>query len=97
VLAPSNDFVALVHEVMLFEGVFDEIEEFSARETQSFLLKKAQNRSSHAAPNSAWSNTDTILFDDLREIPQRYPEIALALFHLGGTKIMGKPLTLDGE
>jgi L-ascorbate metabolism protein UlaG (beta-lactamase superfamily) len=40
---------------------------------------------------------DTILFDDLQEIPQRYPEIDLALFHLGGTRIMGMLLTMDDE
>jgi L-ascorbate metabolism protein UlaG (beta-lactamase superfamily) len=40
---------------------------------------------------------DTIVFDDLREIPRRYPEIDLALFHLGGTQIMGILLTMDAE
>lgn len=40
---------------------------------------------------------DTILFDDLHEIPRRYPEIDLALFHLGGTKILGLLLTMDAE
>lgn len=40
---------------------------------------------------------DTILYDDLQEIPQRYPEIDLALFHLGGTRIMGMLLTMDDE
>jgi L-ascorbate metabolism protein UlaG (beta-lactamase superfamily) len=40
---------------------------------------------------------DTIVFDDLQEIPRRYPEIDLALFHLGGTQIMGMLLTMDAE
>jgi L-ascorbate metabolism protein UlaG (beta-lactamase superfamily) len=40
---------------------------------------------------------DTLLFDDLNEIPKRYPEIDLALFHLGGTRIMGMLLTMDAE
>jgi L-ascorbate metabolism protein UlaG (beta-lactamase superfamily) len=40
---------------------------------------------------------DTLVHDDLREIPQRYPEIDLALIHLGGTQIMGILLTMDGE
>jgi L-ascorbate metabolism protein UlaG (beta-lactamase superfamily) len=40
---------------------------------------------------------DTILFDDLREIPRRYPQIDLGLFHLGGTRIMGMLLTMDAE
>ena len=38
---------------------------------------------------------DTLLFDDLHEIPRRYPEIDLALFHLGGTRVLGVLLTMD--
>jgi len=40
---------------------------------------------------------DTLVHDDLQEIPRRYPEIDLALFHLGGTQIMGILLTMDAE
>jgi L-ascorbate metabolism protein UlaG (beta-lactamase superfamily) len=40
---------------------------------------------------------DTLIFDDLNEIPKRYPSIDLALFHLGGTQIMGILLTMDAE
>jgi L-ascorbate metabolism protein UlaG (beta-lactamase superfamily) len=40
---------------------------------------------------------DTLIHDDLNEIPKRYPEIDLALFHLGGTQIMGILLTMDAE
>jgi L-ascorbate metabolism protein UlaG (beta-lactamase superfamily) len=40
---------------------------------------------------------DTLVHDDLNEIPRRYPEIDLALFHLGGTRIMGILLTMDAE
>jgi len=40
---------------------------------------------------------DTLVFDDLNEIPKRYPDIDLALFHLGGTQIMGILLTMDAE
>lgn len=40
---------------------------------------------------------DTLIHDELREIPQRYPEIDLALFHLGGTRILGILLTMDAE
>jgi L-ascorbate metabolism protein UlaG (beta-lactamase superfamily) len=31
------------------------------------------------------------------QIHQRYPEIDLALFHLGGTRIFGITLTMDGK
>lgn len=40
---------------------------------------------------------DTLVFDDLHEIPRRYPEIDLALFHLGGTRILGILVTMDAE
>jgi L-ascorbate metabolism protein UlaG (beta-lactamase superfamily) len=32
---------------------------------------------------------DTLLFDDLKEIPRRFPDIDLALLHLGGTMFFG--------
>lgn len=40
---------------------------------------------------------DTLVHDDLHEIPKRYPQIDLALFHLGGTRILGILLTMDAE
>ncbi|WP_048198175.1 MBL fold metallo-hydrolase [Methanocella arvoryzae] len=40
---------------------------------------------------------DTLVFDDLKEIPKRYHDIDLALFHLGGTRIMGILVTMDAE
>jgi L-ascorbate metabolism protein UlaG (beta-lactamase superfamily) len=38
---------------------------------------------------------DTLVFDDLREIPERYPDIDLGLFHLGGTRVLGILVTMD--
>lgn len=40
---------------------------------------------------------DTVMYDDLKEIPERYPNIDLALLHLGGTRILGVLLTMDAE
>ncbi|MGD9763638.1 MAG: MBL fold metallo-hydrolase [Candidatus Binatia bacterium] len=40
---------------------------------------------------------DTLVHDDLHQIPRRYPHIDLALFHLGGTRIVGILLTMDAE
>ena len=40
---------------------------------------------------------DTLLFDELAEIPKRYPDIDVALVHLGGTKLFGVLLTMDAE
>ncbi|CAD5962634.1 hypothetical protein PCC9214_03288 [Planktothrix tepida] len=40
---------------------------------------------------------DTLVYDDLKEIPRRYPNINLGLLHLGGTKILGVLLTMDAK
>lgn len=40
---------------------------------------------------------DTLIFDDIKEIPRRYPHIDLALLHLGGTMVMGIMVTMDGK
>lgn len=32
---------------------------------------------------------DTVLIDELKEIPRRFPDIDLALLHLGGTMFFG--------
>jgi L-ascorbate metabolism protein UlaG (beta-lactamase superfamily) len=38
---------------------------------------------------------DTLVFDDIREIPRRFPNIDLALLHLGGTRVLGILVTMD--
>ena len=40
---------------------------------------------------------DTLIIDDLLEIPRRYPDIDLALLHLGGTRALGILVTMDAE
>jgi len=40
---------------------------------------------------------DTIVYEGLREIPERHPEIDVALLHLGGTRVMGLTVTMDAE
>ncbi|MCA1992445.1 MAG: MBL fold metallo-hydrolase [Coleofasciculus sp. S288] len=40
---------------------------------------------------------DTLVYEDLKEIPKRYPDIDLALLHLGGTKVFGILLTMDAK
>lgn len=40
---------------------------------------------------------DTLIHEELKEIPARCPNVDLGLFHLGGTRIMGVMLTMDGE
>ncbi len=38
---------------------------------------------------------DTLVHDDLREIPRRYKNIDLGLLHLGGTRVLGILVTMD--
>jgi len=41
---------------------------------------------------------DTLVYEDINDIPRRYPEIDLALLHLGGTRILGvMKVTMDGK
>jgi L-ascorbate metabolism protein UlaG (beta-lactamase superfamily) len=39
---------------------------------------------------------DTLIHDKIHEIPRRYPDIDLALLHLGGTRAFGVLVTMDG-
>ncbi|GFE67548.1 MBL fold metallo-hydrolase [Chroococcus sp. FPU101] len=38
---------------------------------------------------------DTLIIEQLKEIPKRYPHIDVGLFHLGGTRIFGILVTMD--
>ncbi len=40
---------------------------------------------------------DTLVHEQLREIPRRHPDIDLGLLHLGGTKVLGATVTMDGR
>jgi L-ascorbate metabolism protein UlaG (beta-lactamase superfamily) len=40
---------------------------------------------------------DTIVYEGLREIPERHREIDIALLHLGGTRVMGLTVTMDAD
>jgi L-ascorbate metabolism protein UlaG (beta-lactamase superfamily) len=40
---------------------------------------------------------DTLIHDDLVEIPRRFPDINLALLHLGGTRGLGLLLSMDAH
>ena len=40
---------------------------------------------------------DTLVIDELKEIPRRYPNIDLGLLHLGGTRVLGLLVTMDGK
>lgn len=40
---------------------------------------------------------DTLVIDGLKELPRRYPDLDLALLHLGGTEVLGTMVTMDGK
>ncbi len=40
---------------------------------------------------------DTLIHDRLREVPRRFPNVDLALLHLGGTKVLGIMVTMNAE
>jgi len=40
---------------------------------------------------------DTLVFDEINEIPRRYPGVDLALLHLGGTRVLGVLVTMDDQ
>ena len=48
-------------------------------------------------PLRIYISGDTLIHDDLRQIPVRFPDVDLGLFHLGGTRIMGVMLTMDDK
>ena len=50
-----------------------------------------------AAGLSIYVTGDTLLHDDLREIPRRHPGLDVGLWHLGGTRILGVTVTMDGR
>jgi L-ascorbate metabolism protein UlaG (beta-lactamase superfamily) len=40
---------------------------------------------------------DTLVIDELQEIPQRFPDIDIALLHLGGTRVLGILVSMDAK
>ncbi|HEX8252777.1 MAG TPA: MBL fold metallo-hydrolase [Thermoanaerobaculia bacterium] len=40
---------------------------------------------------------DTLIHEHLKEIPKRFPDLDIALLHLGGTRIAGVLLTMDAK
>ncbi len=48
-------------------------------------------------PLRVYLSGDTLLGDHLDAIAERHPEIDVAVVHLGGTRVLGALVTLDGE
>ena len=60
-----------------------------------FKIKEVDGRSHHLI--RIYITGDTLVFDDIKEIPKRYSDINLALLHLGGTRVMGILVTMDAR
>ena len=52
---------------------------------------------SDGAQRTMYISGDTLVFDGLHEIRGLFPEIDLALLHLGGTEVLGVTVTMDAE
>ncbi|CCH32588.1 MBL fold metallo-hydrolase [Actinosynnema sp. NPDC047251] len=50
-----------------------------------------------ATPLRVYLSGDTLVHRELHEIRERYPAIDVAVVHLGGTKVLGLLLTMDGK
>lgn len=48
-------------------------------------------------PYRLYISGDTLVYSDLKEIPRRYAGVDLALLHLGGTRVLGILVTMDGR
>jgi L-ascorbate metabolism protein UlaG (beta-lactamase superfamily) len=46
---------------------------------------------------SVYVTGDTMVHDDLRQIPRRHPDLDLGLWHLGGTRVLGLLVTMDAK
>ena len=60
-----------------------------------FKIKEVDGRSHHLI--RIYITGDTLVFDDIKEIPKRHSDINLALLHLGGTRVMGILVTMDAR
>ena len=52
---------------------------------------------SAGAVRKIYISGDTLVYEDLHDIPKRYPDLDIGLFHLGGTRVMGLLVTMDAE
>jgi L-ascorbate metabolism protein UlaG (beta-lactamase superfamily) len=61
------------------------------------ILDFQTNDSSHQHLLRLYITGDTLVFDEIKEIPKQYPNIDIALLHLGGTTVMGIMVTMDAK
>ena len=58
------------------------------------MLEFRDERSTHLR---MYISGDTLIHDRLRQIPRRFPDVDVALLHLGGTRVLGIMVTMDAE
>jgi L-ascorbate metabolism protein UlaG (beta-lactamase superfamily) len=47
--------------------------------------------------SSVYITGDSLFVEELREVPRRYPGLDLGLWHLGGTRVLGMLVTMNGQ
>jgi L-ascorbate metabolism protein UlaG (beta-lactamase superfamily) len=52
-------------------------------------------QNNHSTTFRMYISGDTLVYDALRDIPNRYPHVDLALLHLGGARVLGLLVTMD--
>jgi L-ascorbate metabolism protein UlaG (beta-lactamase superfamily) len=62
-----------------------------------FKVKEEDADSSRRHLLRIYITGDTLVFDDIKDIPKRFSDINIALLHLGGTKVMGIMVTMDAK
>ena len=61
---------------------------------QNAAVDTERNPGHHPSLFRIYITGDTMVFDDIRDIPKRFPEVDVALFNLGGTTVLGIVVTM---
>jgi L-ascorbate metabolism protein UlaG (beta-lactamase superfamily) len=56
-----------------------------------------EHRSATGATTRVYISGDTLPGDHLDEIARRHPDVDIAVVHLGGTRVLARTVTMDGE
>jgi L-ascorbate metabolism protein UlaG (beta-lactamase superfamily) len=62
-----------------------------------FKVKEEDADSSRRHLLRIYITGDTLVYDDIKDIPKHFSDINIALLHLGGTKVMGIMVTMDAK
>jgi hypothetical protein len=68
------------------------------KETNSLLFPRRNENPDFGSGTVFFVGNATVLIHDrLRDIPRRFPDVDLALLHLGGTRVLGIMITMDAQ